>query len=385
MGGAVTIAAQQPSTTEAVAARPRPAWTLPLLAWLASRVLVVAGIAIGNRLQGTGQTVLDALHLWDGNWYLSAAAGYATPGAASGQSLPQLNFAFFPAYPLMIRAVSAVPGVSPLLAAVVLNVLLGGLAVMGIWELTRRLSGRQAADRAAALVAFFPGSVVLSLVYSEPLMLTFAAGCLLALLDRRWTLAGLLALAAGATRPNGIVLAACCAWAALAALRRDGDRTALIAPLLAPLGFVGYLGWLWARTGDPTIWFRVQRDGWGERIDFGRRTIAEISVLAPGGEALTPTILLQVLGLVFVVVASVLLWRWRPPAVVVVYTLGILAASLLSQTLGARPRFLLTAFPLVVAVAVVVRGWPYRLLLGVSAAGCAVLAGLYTVPLLAVP
>lgn len=362
-----------------------PVWAVPLLGWLASRALVVVAIAVGNRLQGSGQTVLDALHLWDGNWYLSAAAGYAERGAVGGQPLPQVNFAFFPAYPLAIRTASAVPGVSPLLAAVGLNLLFGGLAVAGVWELTRRISGRRAADRAALLLSFFPGSVVLSLVYSEPLMLTFAVGCLLALLARRWTVAGLLALAAGATRPNGIVLAACCAWAALAALRRDGDRTALVAPALAPLGFLGYLGWLWARTGDPTVWFRVQREGWGERIDFGRRTIAEIAVLAPGGEALTPTILLQVMGLLFAAVALVLLWRWRPPAVVVVYTLGILALALLSQTLGARPRFLLTAFPLVVAVAVAVRGWPYRLLLAGSAVGCAVLAALYTVPLLAVP
>lgn len=373
---------------------PSRALAVPLAAWLASRALLLLAIGVGNWLRGGEQTVIDALHLWDGNWYLSAAAGYEQPLAAPGGRLGQTNIAFFPAYPLLIRGAVAITGMSPLAAAVGVNLLAGAVAVAGVWLLVRRVSGDEAADRSATLLCFFPGSVVLTMVYSEPVMLAFAAACLLALLARRWAAGGVLAALAGAARPNGIVLAACCAWAAVTATRnRDGggsnragrDWRPLLAPAIAPLGPLGYLGWLWARTGDPTIWLQVQRQGWGERIDFGRRTVAEVGIVAGDLPSAQPTMLLQVLGLAFVAVAAVALWRWRPPAVLVVYTVGILASTLLSFTLGARPRFVLTAFPLVAAVAWAVRGRGFAVLLAGAAGLSALLAIVYTVPGLAVP
>ena len=362
---------------------------MPLAAWFGSRLLLLAAVAAGARRYATGQSVVDALHLWDGNWYLSAAAGYAPPSPALSD-LPQTNIAFFPAYPLLARAVGALPGVTLRGGAIALNLVLGAVVAVGLWWLVHRLSGDRAADRAVLLWCFFPGSVVLSMVYAEPLMLVFAVGCLLALLDRRWLLAGSLAALAGATRPNGIALAAACAWAAGAALRhsdRDGRRDwrALVAPALAPLGFAGYLGWLWWRTGAATIWLRTQKEGWGEEVDFGRRNLGEVLLVLqdPGGVPLT--VLLQVAGLAVAVAGLAALWRWRPPGSLTAYTLAVLALAMVSQTLGARPRFVLTAFPLVAALAWAARGRLFAALLAAAAALSAVLAVVYTVPLVAVP
>ncbi|MDP9406066.1 MAG: hypothetical protein M3O86_05630 [Actinomycetota bacterium] len=356
-----------------------------LLAWVASRALVVAAIAVGNHWRGQGQTVMDALHLWDGNWYLSAAAGYDYRIVPAGQPTGQVNIAFFPAYPLAIRFTEAVTGWSPLVSAVAVAWLFGAVAVVLIWLLVRRISGEEVAGRAATLFCFFPGSVILSFVYSEPLMLTFAAGCLLALLSRRWAAAGVLAALAGFARPNGLVLALCCAWAAGVAIVSRREWRALIAPALAPLGVLLWFAWLGGRTGDPAIWMRVEREGWGEGVDFGRRTIG--SVLAVAKDLPTPSLWLAVpvAGLLFAAVALVLLWRWRPPAVVVVYTLGILALAFVSQTLGARPRFVMTAFPLIAAVAWAVRGTAYPFVLAGFAVLSAGLAMVYAVPLLSVP
>jgi hypothetical protein len=57
---------------------------------------------------------------------------------------------------------------------------------------------------------------------------------------------------------------------------------------------------------------------------------------------------------------------------VIVYGLGVLAMALASDHVGARPRFLLAAFPLVLAVGVRLRGRLYTAALGTSAAGLAV-------------
>lgn len=262
----------------------------------------------------------------------------------------------------------------------------GLLALIAIWLLVHRISGRDVADRAVMLVAFFPGTIALTMVYSEGVMLTAAAGSLLALVQRKWWMAGLLGALASAARPNGIAVALACAVAALLAIHRDRDWRSLVAPILAPMGMVLYLGWLWLSTGAANVWFRVQDEGWGEGIDFGAATMRDITQwywrLPQDLDFLSiPFIVhLRAVGLIFVVVALVLMVRWRPPAVVWAYTIGILAPSLLSQTLGARPRFIFTAFPLIVALAWSVRGAWYSAVLASTAVLLAVTSIIYTTP-----
>ena len=357
----------------------------PLLAWFTSRVVVVCAVAVGNHLRADGQRVVDAVHLWDGNWYLDAAAGYRYPDV-SVPDLGQVNIAFFPLFPFLIRAVASLTGWTPLAASILVTAVFGALAIVAIWLVVHRISGREVADRAALLIAFFPGTIALTLVYSEGVMLTAAAGCLLALLQRKWWIAGLLGALASAARPNGIALALACAVAAAIAIRRDREWKSLVAPVLAPMGMVLYLAWLWANTGAANVWFRVQDEGWGEGIDFGASTLGDITQWY----ARLPTDLdflsipfivhLRATGLLFVVVALVLMVRWRPPAVIWAYTIGILAPSLLSQTLGARPRFIFTAFPLVVALAWAVRGAWYSAVLACSAVLLALTSIIYTTP-----
>ena len=364
-----------------------PGWrplAVPLLAWFASRVLTVAAIAVGNHLRRS-QLVIDALHLWDGNWYLSAADGYEYPSALV-EHTGQINIAFFPLFPLLIRLVRGVTGWTTLASSVLVTIVFGALAIVVIWLLVHRLAGREVADRSALLISFFPGTIALTLIYSEGVMLVAVAGCLLALTQRRWVLAGLLGAAASAARPNGLAAAAACAIAALLALRDDRDWGALVAPILAPLGFLAYMAWLSVNTGSPTIWFRVQREGWGEGIDWGRTTFAEIQWWIPHlwqdlNFLNIPFIVhLRLAGLVVLVLALIAMIRWRPPAILWGYTLAVLAPSLLSQTLGARPRFLFTAFPLIVAIAWWARGVWFSAVLACSAVLLALTTIIYTTP-----
>src|SRR5207302_5593334 len=125
---------------------------------------------------------------------------------------------------------------------------------------------RRVADRAAVLFAFSPGAFVLSLVYAEGLLVLLSAACLLALLERRWLLAGVLAALAGATRPNATAAMLACAWAAGVAIWKDREWRAAVAPLLAPVGVLGFFVFLWWHTGGAVIWFRGEFQGWGGRV-----------------------------------------------------------------------------------------------------------------------
>src|SRR5207237_8596718 len=94
---------------------------------------------------------------------------------------------------------------------------------------------------------------------------------------------------------------------------------------------------------------------------------------------------LVVLGVAFIVAAGAVLIRARPPGIVLVYTLCIVALALASQTLGARPRFVLTAFPLVAVIGARLRTISLAPVLALSAALLVWLTVVTTTTLLATP
>src|SRR5207244_1786643 len=146
--------------------------------------------------------------------------------------------------------------------AATIGAVAGLTACLLLWRLVHHLSGPASADRAVALFCFFPGAMILSLPYSEGLMLALAIGCLHALLRRRWVTAGVLAALATATRPNAMALVAACAWAAAVAVWRRREWRALAAPALAPLGLVAFFAYLARHTGDAGAYWRTQRQAW---------------------------------------------------------------------------------------------------------------------------
>ena len=369
----------------------RPSWRAlrtPLLAYLASRAVVLAAAAVAAAVRGDpgrgpwpalpggGDGVVRALGRFDGGWYLDLALrGYPGVDQVDGRLK---SLAFFPLYPLSIRALHGVTGLPPLAVGILLSTLLGGLAVLLVWALVREVEDEAAATRAAAAFAFFPGAFVLSMAYSEALLVAAAGACLLLLVRHRGVAAGVAAAVATAARPNAAVLIGACAWAAAVAVHRRRDWSALWSVALAPTGLVAYFAFLWVRTGDPFGWFRSQSVAWQDHVDFGGTTVGRVALLLHD-----PHLSLDVralndfvnsLGLLFVVGSVLLLLRWRPPGAVVIYGLGVLAMALASDHVGARPRFLLAAFPLVLAVGVRLDGKRYAAALGTSAAALAVLS-----------
>ena len=339
----------------------------PVAIFAASRAAVLAAMWLATRLDpGPDQdpdgdrTMTDAVLSWDGNLYFQLIRdGYVEEPADEG------TFAFFPLYPLTARAVASLPGIGTVEAGLLVGALAGCAAAVALWFLCRTLTDDATADRAVALFSFFPGSFVLSMLYSEGLMIALSAGCLWALVRQRWLLAGVLAALATASRPNAVVLVAACAWAAGLAVHRRREWRALVAPALAPLGILAFFGLLWARTGDPLKWFTVQRELWEERVtpmalvdDVG------VFVAAPFENTNTTAV---VLGAVVSAVGLVLLWRSPLPSVLTVYSAGVVALAACSETLGARPRFVLTAFPLFLAFALRLQGVAFSAVLGASA------------------
>ncbi len=291
---------------------------------------------------------LQALGSWDGSWYLLIAGHGYSPPAAQFPIAPGSAYGFFPVWPLLLRGVSDITGLSPLLVGVVLAFVFAAAASVALWYLVRHLCDDAVADRAVVLWVFFPGAVVLSMVYSEALLVLLCALCLLALLKHQWLLAGVAAGVATGVHPEALVLVACCLWAAGVAVGRDRDWWSVLAPVLSLAGVAGYFLYLWNATGDVLRWYHVERTQWGG-TGYYHDTVFVLreSVTHPHDlEAVVPA-----LGLLFAVAGLYLMARWRPPVIVWIYTVGILLSAFDSNMVGARPRVLLVAFPLIVAVA----------------------------------
>ena len=344
------------------------AW--PLVVYAISRAMVFAAVGATLRTRGpiSFGAIVNNLGQWDGAWYIDLARdGYPGFVPEAGGRAIQSTLAFFPAFPAAMRAVHWVTGVSWLVSGVVVANLFGGVATVLLRNLVRRFWGEASGRRAALLFCFFPGAFVLSMIYAEALMISAVLACLLALSKRWWFLAGVFGAVASASRPNGLVVAGACAWAAFVAIRNERNWRSLFAPLIAPLGFVAAIAYIGHRTGEAGAWFRVEEEAWAEHIDYGAKVIERI-----GDVIDKPLIDLYALvttaGLVFAIVTLVLLVRMRPPGTVLVYAVGMVVLTVISETLGLRPRFLLTAFPLIVALAHRVRGDTYSVVLASSAA-----------------
>ena len=353
----------------------------PVSLYLASRVVVLTAMWMASRM-APPDTLRHTVVFWDGGWYLQTASG------GYPQALPMVDghvapstFAFFPVFPLCIRAVHAL-GLSYLTAGLIVAGVAGAITAVLLWLLLRRLWGAAAADRGVALFCFFPGAFVLSGVYAEALMLALSIGCLLALLSRRWVLAGVLAAVATGTTSHALALAPACAWAAAAAIRQRRQWAALAAPVLAPLGFIAFQAFLWNRTGVIDAYMQTHHawdvrvdlaDTWHKFRDFFREPLVDVNIT------------IAVAGTVFLAVTLVLLVRARPPAPVLIYTVIVMLPVMVSETLGARPRFLLTAFPLVAVLGRWLRGTAYAGVLASSATvlGCLTVVSVHT--LLATP
>jgi hypothetical protein len=189
---------------------------------------------------------------------------------------------------------------------------------------------------------------------------------------------------ATATRPNGLALVVACAVAALFAIREERDWSSLAAVLLAPIGFITFQIWLGQHIGEAGVWFRVQREAWGEGASFGW-TAAKNTAEAITQPLTSPTDTITAVSVAATVVLLVLAWRAKLPWFLMAYSWAIVALMLTPATVTARPRFLFAAFPLLIGAAHWYEErrhtddtlWPATL--AACGAGLAALTGLYGV------
>ena len=213
--------------------------------WLAA----VLGVVIGGVEAGT---ISDPLHswvhyagplwplfAWDFGWY-HAVAEFGYPHGHGGPF-----YAFFPLWPLLLRASGSIPDWAAALAVVIAA---SGLAFLGV--ATSNPSGQ--ARRTALALACWPGSFMLLLAYPDVLALAAAAWAAALVLRGRPFLAGALGAVAAVARPTGFLIAI---PLLLVARGPRARAVAAGAPLAAAVAVQIYF---WRRSGDALAFIHAQ-------------------------------------------------------------------------------------------------------------------------------
>lgn len=344
----------QPSPPEVVSGRWRwgrlsPAWRWSVFVFLASRVVVAAGVLTRALLVPHLGTVSAVAYRWDGWWYLDIARRWYSSSLrppVPGFHHRFSDWAFFPAFPALLRGVHLVTRMPLPATGIVVSLVAGLLAVRAMYALGEHYGGRDVGRGAALLVAVWPASMVFGLPYSEGLYVAATAAALLALMRQRWVVAGLCGAVASGTRATGIAVIAAAAVAAVTAAVRERNPRPLVAPVLTAFGLVAFLAYGWAQTGDVLVW-RHAENLWAQQFDMGYPMyVGWAHTLLHGGSAL-PAVLLQWFGMLAVLAFAAAAWVRRRSLSVPLAVYGLVALVLLLgySAVGTRPRMVLGVIP----------------------------------------
>jgi hypothetical protein len=165
---------------------------------------------------------------FDTLWFLHIAQyGYDRPRAVT----------FYPLYPLAIRVLSW--ALSPIVAALLISTVATFFFFWGLLRLAESELPGAGKIYVLLLVSVWPTSFVLFAGYAESLTLALIVWAVIFARDGRWGFAAIFGVIAGLARPSGVLVSI---PLFVLALRSRQEKSLPV--ILAPLGALGYWGWL---------------------------------------------------------------------------------------------------------------------------------------------
>ena len=304
---------------------------------------------------------------WDARWFLRIARdGYDETSAA-----------FFPLYPALLSFLG-----SSIVWGTVLSLVAAGLGAWCVSEIARVKLGAEGAHDTVLVLALFPTAFVFTALYSDGLFLVLSASSFLAAQRGRPWAAGIAGGLAVATRSMGLALLPALVYLLWPRTRRESWR--LVPLLLLPAALGVYALYLQRELGDALAFTDAQAAGWDRELHaLGPLGGLWMAIQAGGHGALDilrdlprtdlgatgdPHALrvaswnaAHLLVLVPVVWLTWVAWR-RLGTALGLYALSTLVLILSFPSEGfpliSLPRFVLTDFPVLMALASMIQGRP---------------------------
>jgi hypothetical protein len=328
------------------------------LPWLAARAVTLFALGLA-KYEVKHFHITDAKAVLESRYGLlgSDAGWYQTIAAHGYGELPRSALRFFPLLPLLDRGLNDVTSLTVGISSLLITNVASLLLAIGIYALVcSEFGDKLLARRAVWLMMLAPPAFVFVMGYSEALLVLLAVAFFVAIRRGNWWWAGLFGYLAGTTRPIGCLLVVPAVIEVVRSWRTDRWRLwpgKIVAIAASLAGTVTFLGWASAEFGGFFAPLRIQQ----QQAHHGTLTdpVATISHalanLAHGhhiGDALhVPWIGVAV---VLLVVAF-----WRLPASYAAFALCIVVLALSGSNLDSFERYALSAFPLVIAAATLLR------------------------------
>jgi hypothetical protein len=150
------------------------------------------------------------INIWDARWYgeiISNGYPAVLPVDASG-NVQENAWAFYPLFPFLGRALSALTGMAPAAALALIAMLSGLGAALVLYSLFRHRVPHGTAMWAVAFFATFPVAGILQVPYAEPLTILLLGAALLLVMRRQFYAAMPVVLLMCLSRPVGVPFAA---------------------------------------------------------------------------------------------------------------------------------------------------------------------------------
>ena len=240
-------------------------------------------VVVLSLLAWYGLSPRAALAHWDGVHYLQIArSGYVDKLTFYPDGKPtRMDIAFFPLYPMLMAALHTVTRLPLEVAGLLLSLAASLATAVGVGVLLEPLFGRKTALLTVTIWAVGVDAIIQSMLYAQPLIAAFAVWGAIAVRRRRPLLGAICAIGAGLSHSTGlgliVVVMAGSALAIREAVQKKQWR-ATYAPaaafVLAPLGLLGYIGFLALRFHRLNTWFLAESaPGWTSNFDFGKYTV----------------------------------------------------------------------------------------------------------------
>lgn len=264
----------------------------------------------------------------------------------------QHTWAYFPLYPLLLRALAWLTG-DLALTGIVLS---STLFLFGLILLYRTVIAFNydpaVADRTVFYLAAFPVSYFFSLAQTESLFLLLTVGCFYAAKRERWWLAGLCGALASATRFAGVFLLVPLAVMYWQGMRgRNGRLKADVASLLlVPVGLIAFMIYLRSITGNPLAFAEIQVT-WGHDPGMFWRPLLAYLTDPFRVSVRWDFRLLNFAAAVMTLICSLILLKKRQWAFALYSLISILVPLSYQATLQSIARYSMVIFPVFVVLA----------------------------------
>lgn len=238
-----------------------------VIVFIVSRLIMLYQYNIANLLlEHYHSDFFKVMCKWDCKWYLTIINdGYdlvprTTPKIWKGLA----NWAFFPLYPIVVKLLSAITHIKPVILGVVLNQVFIFLSLLVFYRYLKLVVNEINSRFGVIILAFSPFSIYFASVYTEALFL------LLSLLSFYFMRTGRLYLSAifggllSATRPIGMMFSAVLFFFNLKSLdlSKKNIIRACVLSVIAVFGLVIYMVYLQIHAGDFLAFKHIQT-GWG--------------------------------------------------------------------------------------------------------------------------